>query len=385
MRVLVAHNRYRSALPSGENAVVAADVAMLRDAGVQVRSLLPSSDDIDGLPFGRRAGIATSPVLNPAGVRELRAVFRDFRPDVLHVHNVVPHFSPWVVRSSHAAGVPVVQTVHNYRHSCVSGFRFRDGHPCDDCVGRLLPVPAVVHSCYRGSTVQSAAMAAGQFAHRGTWRSVDRFLALTSFQAGELVRLGINAARVSVRPTAAPDPGPPTPPGRNVLFVGRLDEMKGAQDLLAAWARTDPPPGARLRIVGEGPLLKPLWRTAACMSTVDLLGRLDADGVAAEMRDAALVALPSLWYEGMPRVLVEALGHGRPVLVHDIGGLPVDDHDRLGWAAPVGGLAKTLDVLHNREVLREKGIAARERYLDRHTPAAATDSLLAAYRDVTGR
>ena len=144
MRVLIGHNLYRSAAPSGENAAVADEIELLRSAGVAVDALLPSSDDIPTLRPGDRLGVAIGPVANPRGLRDLTAAIRRFQPDVLHLHNVYPQLSPWAVRRAHALGVPVVQTVHNYRHSCVSGFRFRDGRPCDSCVGRLLPVPAVV-------------------------------------------------------------------------------------------------------------------------------------------------------------------------------------------------------------------------------------------------
>jgi glycosyltransferase involved in cell wall biosynthesis len=378
VRVLVAHNRYRSGAPSGENAAVVDEVALLRGAGIAVDTLSPGSDDIPALSLVDRLGVAAGPVANPRGLRELTAALRGFRPDVLHLHNVYPQVSPWAVRRAHALGVPVVQTVHNYRHSCVAGFRYRDGGPCDDCVGRLLPVPAVAHGCYRGSRLQSVAMATGQAVHRGTWRTVDAYLALTPFMAAELTRLGIPADRVVLRPTAVADPGPPAPLGRNVLFAGRLDEMKGAADLVAAWRRADPPAGARLRVVGSGPLLPAL--RAAAGGTVDVLGPLPAERVAAEMRDAALVALPSRWYEGQPRVLVEAYAHGRPVLTAGLGSLA--DVGATGWTGP---LAERLAVLHDRAALAAAGAAARTRYLSEHTPAAALTSLLAVYTRLTDR
>lgn len=411
MRVLVAHNLYRSGAPSGENAAVAEEIAALRAAGVAVEAYLPHSDDIPALSTMDKVGVALGPVANPAGLRALTGAIRAHRPDVLHLHNVFPQVSPWAVRRAHALGVPVVQTVHNYRHSCVAGFRFRDGGPCDSCVDRLLPVPAVVHGCYRGSRLQSAAMAAGQVVHRGTWRSVDAFLALTPFQVAELGRLGVPAGRITLRPTAVPDPGPPGPPGRNVLFAGRLDEMKGVHMLLSAWERSSPPPGARLRIVGSGPLL-PFLRFSAGPE-VDVLGPLDAAGVAAEMRAAALVALPSLWYEGQPRVLVEALAHGRPVLTTDVGGLadvggpaggsPANGSSTggsptggfpaggspaggsFGWTGPPAALADRLAVLRDPAALAAAGVAARARYLAVHTPAAALAALLAVYTRLTER
>lgn len=386
MRVLVAHNRYRSGLPSGENAVVAEEIAALRRAGVRVHAMLPGSDDIPGLPLPRRLAVAAGPVLDPYAVHQLRQIVADFRPDVLHVHNVFPQLSPWLIRAAHTSGIPVVQTVHNYRHSCVSGFRYRDGRPCDACVGRWIPTPAVRHACYRGSRLQSAAMALGQVAHRGTWRLVDRFVALTPLQRQELVRLGIDADRIVLRPTAVPDPGPPLPPGRDVLFAGRLDQLKGADLLVAGFVRADPPPGTRLRIVGAGPQRAALARQAAGDPRIELVGSLDPAGVARELRSAALVVIPSRWYEGQPRVYAEALAHARPVLATDVGVLAGLDDLGVGWSVPPrpAAIAAALGVLHDRATLTRVSGMARARYQQLHTPQRAMDALLTIYRQLAG-
>ena len=387
MRVLVAHNRYRSGQPSGENAAVDAEIAELRAAGIEVRAYLPASDDIADLRTVRRIGVATGPVLNPWGVREVTRLIAELRPDVLHIHNVFPLVSPWAIRAARARGVPVVQTVHNYRHSCVAGFRYRSGAPCDDCVGRRLPLPAIRHGCYRGSRLQSTAMAVGQAVHRETWLSVDRFVALTPFQRGELIRFGVPPDRIALRPTSVPDPGPPPPLGRNVLFVGRLDDMKGARLLLQAWSRVSQPPRTRLRVVGDGPAGAGLRRLASAEPEVDLLGLLEPAGVARELAAAALVVIPSRWYEGQPRVYVEALAHGRPVLATDVGSLAGLRDLGVGWSVPpnAAALAGALTVLHDRSTLELRGRRARAEYERTHSPGRALELLLGVYEAVLSR
>ena len=328
MRILIAHNRYRSDQPSGENAAVEAEIGQLTAAGVEVRAFLPDSDGIAGLPAAGKLGVAAGPVLNPSGIRELTRLIGEFRPDVLHLHNVFPLISPWAVRAARAGGVPVVQTVHNYRHSCVAGLRYRAGAPCDACVGR----------------------------------------------------------RIVLRPTSVPDPGPPAPLGRHVLFAGRLDDMKGAALLLSAWCQADPPPGARLRIAGDGPAADRLRRLAEPAQRVDLLGLLPPAEVEAELRAAALVAIPSLWYEGGPRIYVQALAAGRPVLATDVGSLADVGELGIGWAVPprASALAAGLAVLHDRDALRRRGERARSRYLAEHGQARSLDLLLAVYQAVAG-
>src|SRR5437868_9975004 len=251
MKVVVAHNRYSSAQPSGENTVVEAEIAELRAAGVEVVPFLRSSDEIGTLPLSQKALLPLGPIISPPAIKALKELIRTERPDIVHLHNPYPLISPWIVKTAQAHGLPVVQTVHNYRQVCANGLYFRDGHICHDCRGRAVPLPAVVHACYRGSRAQSALMATALTVHRGTWRGVDRYLALTDAIAAHLRDFGIPDERIVVKPNSVPDPGPPAPLGDGFLFVGRLSPEKGVSLLLDAWARR---PGGTLRIVGDGPL-----------------------------------------------------------------------------------------------------------------------------------
>src|SRR6185312_8967573 len=137
----------------------------------------------------------------------LQRLLAERRPDVMHLHNPYPLISPWAVRVAAAAGVPVVQTVHNYRMVCMNGAFFRDGVVCTDCAGRTVPWPGALHGCYRGSRPQSLVMTAALTAHRPTWRLVSRYLALTGFMRDQLVAAGIAPDRVTVKPNTIPDPG----------------------------------------------------------------------------------------------------------------------------------------------------------------------------------
>ncbi|HZV27555.1 MAG TPA: glycosyltransferase, partial [Acidothermaceae bacterium] len=179
MRVLVVHNRYRSENPSGENAVVDLEVDLLRGAGVDVAVFERSSDEIDAFSRRERAGLAMQPIYSASSIRRVREIVREFKPDVLHLHNPYPLISPSVLRTARTAGVATVVTVHNYRLVCTNGLFFRDGHSCHDCQGTRLPYPAVVHACYRESRPESAVIGTALVVHRKTWHTVDRFIALS--------------------------------------------------------------------------------------------------------------------------------------------------------------------------------------------------------------
>jgi len=383
MKVVVAHNRYSSAQPSGENTVVDAEIAQLRAAGVEVVPFLRSSDEIGALPASAKLLLPLSPIISPASVRALRETIRTEKPDVLHLHNPYPLISPWIVRTAHAHGLPVVQTVHNYRQVCAPGLYFRDGRICTDCKGRAFPLPAVVHNCYRGSKAQSAVMATALTVHRGTWRSVDRYIALTDAIAAHLRDYGIPGERIVVKPNALADPGPPAPLGEGFLFAGRLSPEKGLGLLLEAWARHPEGTLGTLRIAGDGPL-RPLAEAAAgARSDVVFLGPQTPEGVRAARRDSAVVLATSTWYDVLPTVILEALADGRPVLGTDLGGIPYLVGDA-GWIVPatVDALASALP----RALASASGLAplARKRYEATFTPDLLTRRLVDVYVGLTG-
>ena len=150
MKILVVHNRYRSDSPSGENEAVDGQVTTLREAGVEVETYQRSSDEIAEFGAVHRVGLALRPFRSPSDAKALHRLIEAWHPDIVHVHNVYPLLSPGVLEVATEAGVPIVHTVHNYRSWCPAGTCFRDGAICQDCVGRSVAWPCVVHGCYRG-------------------------------------------------------------------------------------------------------------------------------------------------------------------------------------------------------------------------------------------
>ncbi|MCW6002981.1 glycosyltransferase [Micromonospora sp. CPCC 205371] len=381
MKVVVAHNRYREAQPSGENIIVDQEIGQLAAAGVTVVPFLRSSDAIANLPLAGKALLPISPIYAPGTQRDLAELLRLERPDVLHLHNPYPLLSPWVVRTAHRFGVPVVQTVHNYRQVCSSGLYFRDGGICQDCRGRFVGIPAVVHKCYRGSRVQSALMATTLAVHRPTWRSVDRYIALTEAIAEHLRDYGIPADRIVVKPNGIPDPGSPAPLGEGFLFLGRLSPEKGIGLLIDAWQRH--PDGAlgTLRIAGDGELRPLVEAAAAARTDVEFLGPLDRDGVRAALRSTAVVMATSTWHDVLPTVVLEALSSGRPVLGTALGGIPYLVGDA-GWVVPAepGALAAALPAA--REGAATLAPVARSRYERVFHPDVLIRRLIDVYADM---
>ncbi len=310
MRVLVAHNAYQQR--GGEDSVVDDELALLRGRGAEVELLQMHNDDIAGMG---RAELLGRTLWSRSAAEQMSERCRQFQPDVVHVHNSFPLLSPAIHWAAQAAGVPVVQTLHNFRLMCPQAMLLREGKVCEDCVGKL-PWRGAVRGCYRGSVAQSSVLAGMLTLHRGlgTWhRRVNRFIALTEFARAKFIEGGLPPARLRVKPNFADLPATDAADRRGLLFVGRLSAEKGV-DALAAAAVGLPAP---VTVIGEGPMSD----VVAGAEGLDALGAQSPAGVAAAMRRASALVLPSICYENFPRTLVEAFACGLPVIASRLGAM----------------------------------------------------------------
>ncbi|BAL93240.1 putative glycosyltransferase [Actinoplanes missouriensis 431] len=388
MKVVVAHNRYREAIPSGENVIVDTEIGQLREAGIDVVPFQRSSDSIGKMPGAQKALLPIYPIYGVSAQKDLASLLKSEKPDVLHLHNPYPLLSPWVIRTAHAHNVPVVQTVHNYRQVCSSGLYFRDGHNCQDCRGKLLGWPAIKHRCYRGSAAQSAIMATTLAVHRPTWHSVDRYIALTDKIAAHLVDYGVAPERIVIKPNGLPDPGTPAPLGDGFLYGARLSPEKGLGLLLDAWRRHPDGSLGVLRIAGDGELRPLAEQAAAERSDVLYLGPLDRAGMIAARTVSAVVIAAPTWEDVLPTVILEAMSSGRAVLGTAVGGIPYmvgEGAGSAGWLAEPDPAALAAVLPAARAGAPAAAVAARERYLRHFHPDVLTKRLIEIYADMNSQ
>lgn len=391
MRVLVVHNRYRSALPSGENAVVDEETQLLAEHGCTVERAEVSSDEIASWPAARRAALPARVVWSREGSRLVARAVARFRPDVVHFHNTFPLLSPAALRAAARSGAPVVQTLHNFRPLCPAATFLRDGRICEDCLSGFV-LPSVRHGCYRGSRAATVPLAAMVGVHRalGTWvRSVDRFVAPSEFARAKYIEAGWPAERIAVKPNTVADPGIERA-GRPSGFVclSRLGPEKGIDTLLAAWAEAFPDGGEGLLVVGSGDGERELRATAGQVAGVVFTGQLPHDEALALVARSRALVLPSRCFEVFPRALVEAYALGVPVVASRLGSLAelVDDGTTGLLVEPgsPGALGTSLRAIANGSgAAADLGRAARRAYEERYSPSGTTARLLEIYADVT--
>ncbi|WP_344525576.1 glycosyltransferase [Streptomyces albiaxialis] len=389
MHVLVVHNRYNSAQPSGENNVVDQEVALLRAAGHRVELFERRSDDIAARSLPGKAALPLLVPWNPAVRKELAARLRASRPDVVHVHNVFPLLSPAVLAACADAGVPAVATLHNYTQVCPPGTLQRDGRPCAECVGTTVPLPAVRHGCYRGSRLATVPLAVSLTANRRRWwTGVDRFFCISAAQRDVLVRSGMPAERLAVKHNFVPEPDVRrTGPGEHLLYLGRLAEAKGVRLLMAAWDQLAADGGVDVPLVlaGAGPLEGEVAAWAAGRDDVRYAGLYDpAECRRALARSVAVVA-PSTWLEAFGLVVVEAMAAGVPAVAAGHGAFAelVEDGvtgllHRPGETASLASCLRRITAGPDRN--REMGRAARRRYEQGFSPEVGLERLVEGYR-----
>ncbi|NJO77605.1 MAG: glycosyltransferase family 4 protein [Cyanobacteria bacterium RM1_2_2] len=317
MRILSIHNRYQ--IRGGEDESRAAEENLLRQMGHQVETYEENNDRIAALSS---AHLAVKTIWSEASRQVVQQMLKKAAYDVVHVQNFFPLISPAVHYAAKAEGVPVIQTLRNYRLLCPNALFFRNGRVCEDCLGKPIPYPGVIHGCYRENRVASAAVATMITAHRAmqTWTNqVDLFIALTQFARQKFIQGGLPAEKIVIKPNFVPfDPGVGDGSGGYALFVGRLSVEKGLDVLLEAWQQL----GNRipLKIVGDGPLSEQV-KQAARRSSIEWLGRRPMTEVYDLMGSAKFLVFPSRWYETFGRVAVEAFAKGTPVIAANIGAI----------------------------------------------------------------
>ncbi len=381
MRILAVHNLYQ--IRGGEDECYEAEIQLLRNAGHQVDEYSETNDRIASLS---KVQVASKTVWSDEAYHAVKQQLMQHAYDVMHVQNFFPLISPSVYYAAREQGVPVVQTLHNYRLLCPNALFFRDGQVCEDCLGKAIPYPGVVHRCYRESRTASAGVVAMLAFHRAkrTWlEQVDRYIALTEFARQKFIEGGLPAHKILVKPNFVnPDPGIGTGQGGYALYVGRLSVEKGLDTLLAAWEQLPQP--LPLKIVGDGPLAAQVTEATQRLPHVTWLGRRPMAEVHALMGDAMFLVFPSKWYETFGRVAIESFAKGTPVIASNIGAIAeLVDADRTGLLfEPANSddlAAKVEALLAHPTKLAQMRHAARAEFEAKYTAQANYQHLIDIY------
>jgi glycosyltransferase involved in cell wall biosynthesis len=312
------HNYYQER--GGEDLSFEAERRALEHAGVTVHTYIDTNHRVDAMG-SLRAGLRS--IWSREARRDIDRIIHQTKPQLMHVQNSFALISPSIYYAARSAGIPIVQSIRNYRLLCPSAIFYRDNKVCEDCMGKRFSWPGVLHACYRGSRAGTATIAAMQTIHGalGSWNEkVDHFISLSEFGRNKLIEGGLPGEKITVKPNFVyPDPGPSSDRREFLLFVGRLSEEKGIETMLRAWEHVHKE--IPLVIAGRGPCSDIVERAAARLEGVTWLGAQTIDSIYNLMGRATAVLFPSEWYETFGRVVIEAYSRSTPVIASNLGAI----------------------------------------------------------------
>jgi glycosyltransferase involved in cell wall biosynthesis len=373
MKIALVHNTYQ--LPGGEDVIVTQECDILRSAGHRVIEYRRSNDDVVDRTLIHQIRLAQRVVWSNDTFHKFRALLRQEKPDVVHVHNTFVMISPSIYWACAEEQIPVVQTLHNFRLFCPIGTFLRDGKICEECTEHSL-LRSVAYGCYHGSRFATGAAALMLAAHRwaGTWTDkIDCYIAVSQFARKKFEQGGLPSEKLVVKPHFVyPDPGPRSCSGDYAVFVGRFTAEKGLATLLDAWKRIKT--SVPLVIVGDGPLREALEVQASqCESShIIFRGQLSRDETLTTIKGAKVLVCASECYEQGPATVLEAYACGVPVIAPRLGPLTEVVHNEetglLFRAGDSADLAQTIDwALGHQERLQRMGQRARAKFEANYT------------------
>lgn len=378
MKILILHNEYQQY--GGEDTVVKNEVKILQDADHSVHVKIISNHQIKGI--GSKLSAALGLVFSWKSYFAVKKLILEIRPDIVHVHNFFPLWSPSIFYACKSLNTPVILTLHNYRTLCPTALLMHDGEIIEKSIthGPWWTIPKRV---YRGSLFGTFLLALMISIHKylGTWnKQVSKFIVLTQFAKAKFSSAGFSENKIVVKPNFVDIDFNQNQKTLDAtfLYVGRLSEEKGISTLKKAIEKDN---ALKVTVVGTGPQVDELSH-----SNFHHLGKQSLESVFKQMQKHMVLVMPSIWYEGFPMTLVEAYANGLPVIASRIGALEeLVDHGVTGLLFDVGdpgSLAQAMQwALDHPQEMYQMGINARKKYEQSYTARNNLQQLENIYMD----
>lgn len=388
MKILIYHNRYQ--LAGGEDISVETDVKMLVDRLHEVIVREVDNHQINAFNLGQKIGLLVNTAWNRKVYYEVRSTLQTLKPDLVHVHNFFPLYSPAIHTACHDLNIPSIQHLHNFRLGCLNAYLLKNQQVCNVCVGKN-PWRGLIYRCYRNSLPDSILVWIMITVNRWrkTWENeVTQFIVPSQFSRDKLIEIGLPQHKISVKSpliSYLPPHSQPLPIIPTFLFIGRLYEQKGVSFLLKVWEGLNQPQW-RLNLIGEGNLqtfIEDFVREKNWQN-VNLLGKLSLEQINQEIRHATVVLLPSLSYETFGRTILEAYSNQRGVIVSHLGALPeIVIPEKTGFLLPPGNKQAWINTLHwvgnHPQAMLDMGLAGRQLYETHFNPDLNYQQLMSIY------
>lgn len=387
MKILILHNHYLES--GGEDAVVCAEKSLLERYGHKVILYERFNKDIERYNILKKIRLLWKDIFwSEDTYKDLKRLIRQEKPDIAHIHNIFLLLSPSVYDALKEEHIYVVQTLHNYRFICLNGLFFRNNHICEECLIKKNSFHSVIHRCWRNSFLLSLCLYRMLNAYSlkmAISKKIDAYIALSEFSKAKFVRWGLPANRIFIKPNFIVSEVKPNKNGKDyAVFVGRLVNYKGVDTVISAFQKIR---YFGLKIIGSGPLLKRLQRMTKNSPNIELLGYLGHERTLEYIRESSFLIFPSICYENMPRVIVEAFSVGVAVIGSNIGATQELVRDGITGLlfnpADSDGLRQRIEYLiKNKDTLAKMRDNAYQEYQEKYTAEKNYSALIDIYKKV---
>jgi glycosyltransferase involved in cell wall biosynthesis len=393
VKIALFHNLYQ--IRGGEERMYQLEEQALRACGHDVvRYEIDNRKLFANDSFTTKFKTAINAPYNKTAAQSTLSFLEREQPDVGHIHNWFPLFSPAIYTVHRSLGIPVVQSLHNYRLGCASANYHRNGQECTLCSPHN-NLPALRHRCYKNSLTGTYTWKRVMDRNwkNGTFTSlVDHYICPSLEVYRRHAQMGVPESKMSVIHNASPDPlelknKAETANHCEILSIGRLVREKGTHILIEAWKRLPSTitKNARLKIIGTGPESSHLHAQSAGFDNIVFTGELSREETLQSLLQASLLVFPTLWAEPFGLNVIEAMSTNTPVIASDIGG-PAEllKDGRCGCLIPpnnIDALRHTLEgMLSQPQQLIEMGLHGRTCYEQNFTPKTHAERLIQCYK-----
>jgi len=390
MKVLLVHNFYQSSSPSGEDRVFKNEVALLKKNGITVVTYTRYNDEINDYGLKDRTLLPFKNIWSERTYKELKSLVLKEKPDIAHFHNIWYLISPSAYYACKDSGVPVVQTLHNFRFFCINGLLLRNGKICEACIGKL-PWRGAVYGCYRNSRFYSSILSLVNIYHQIFSKldeMIDMYIVFTEFAKKMYMKCEIPGKKIFVKPNFFSTPSSFSSKHNNYcIFVGRISLEKGIGTLISAFnlLTADNINNYQIKIIGDGSLYDKFLHKAD--NHIVFLGRKSHSESMKILGFARFMVMPSECYEGFPLTICEAFAYGKPVIASNLGAMAelVDD-GKTGLLFEPGNsrdLAEKIKwMFDNEEACIQMGRNARKVFEEKYTAERNFQILMDIYNTV---
>ncbi|MBW1678996.1 MAG: glycosyltransferase family 4 protein [Deltaproteobacteria bacterium] len=322
--------------------------------------------------------------------RKIEVLIKEKPPEVAHLHNIAHQISPSILISLKKAGIPTIQTLHDYKLICPTYRMLSEGKICERCKGHRY-YHAIFQKCNKGYLSASLLNCLEMYIHKMVRiyeKNIEMFIAPSNFLKEKLIEFGIDPKKLVHIPNfiRVNQYLPQYQHSNYFVYFGRISEEKGIATLIKAMRKVK---GAQLYIVGEGKSRKELERFThrEGAENIKWLGYKGGEELKSIIKDAMFVALPSECYENCPMSLLEAYALGKPVIGSNIGGIPEIVEDGItGFLFEPGNpeeLAEKINhlIFHPR-LIGKLGKNSRERVEREYSPETHYQKIINVYQSV---